>query len=177
MSPQKPVDAQKKGEESAPETKPNAALRDPALAAEIAIELWRATTLADDGEWIHQDAHFDLSKRHVDAPAVPHTDRLYTQHLDVTFPHHDSLGVGPGPRPPRPKRVGPHTDITRGHLDSPPRHVDHNVGDHQDYAEEAHGDYMAEPSSSHVDQFVGHQDEGTKDPEPTPTPDPGRIDT
>ncbi len=190
MSPKKPVDPKAKGDGPAPEAKPpvvetvvplsgttpsTATPRDPALEIEIAMAMFRGTTLADDGEWVHRDYHVDLPQRHVDMPAWPHTDELYKQHVDTTIPHWDSSGVGPGPKPAQPKKDGPHTDITRGHFDVPPSHYDRNVGDHMDFLGSPHWDYMAPPTTYHVDEFVGHQDEGKKDPDPEPLPDPGHL--
>jgi hypothetical protein len=193
MSPEKPIGSPPGGEESPLEPKapveervalpvkplPVAAtLADPALEAEVAIAMYRGTTIADDGEWIHQDYHVDMPKRHLDLPAWPHTDQLYQQHVDSISPHYDSAGVGPpGPKPKEPKKDGPHTDISRGHVDLPRYHIDLAKGDHQDSMGMPHLDFQMPATSYHVDQFVGHQDEGTKDPEPKPTPDPNHVDT
>lgn len=135
--------------------------RDPGLEAEIAIAIVRGTTIADDGEWVHQDYHIDLPRRHMDTPAWPHTDFLFDKHIDTETPHHDS-NKSPGPKPP--KKDGPHTDIEAGHLDYGPYHTDIKKGDHSDWMGMPHFDYWVDKDDYHVDTFVGHQDEGTKDP-------------
>jgi hypothetical protein len=137
--------------------------RDPVLEAEIAIAIIRGTTIAEDREWVHQDYHVDAPKRHVDWPGSPHTDGPYKDHVDSDVPHHDS-NKSPEPKPP--KKDGPHTDKVAGHVDYGPFHNDIKKGEHNDWMGLPHFDFDAPPVDYHVDSFVGHLDEGSKDPKP-----------